>query len=67
MDELAQLKQQVKELETRLKKLEDIFYGISDDVRVKETIRKNIVVGEHTANKPIIIDKNGKKYNLQTV
>lgn len=57
----------IKELEVRLKYLEDIFFGISDDIRVKEVIRKNIITGEHATDKPTIIDKNGKKYNLQTV
>ena len=59
--------QKIQDLEMRLKKLEDIFYGLSDDVRVKEVIRKNIVIGEHATDKPIIVDKNGKTYNLQTV
>jgi hypothetical protein len=57
----------IKDLETRLKKLEDILYGISDDIRVKEVIRKNVIVGEHTAGKPIIINRAGKRYNLQIV
>jgi hypothetical protein len=65
--EISQLKKQIAEQEIRLKKLENIFYGISDDVRVKETIRKNIIIGEHATGKPTIIDKNGKKYKLQTV
>lgn len=57
-------KQKIQSLETRLKKLENIFYGISDDPRVKEVIRKNIIIGEHAAGKPTIISKEGIKYNL---
>jgi hypothetical protein len=51
-------------LETRLKKLENIFYGISDDPRVKEVIRKNIVVDYDSSGSPIIIDKFGKRYAI---
>ena len=58
----------VKELENRIKKLEDILYGLSDDVRTRAVIRNYIFDDkEHATNKPTIINKNGKKYNLQTV
>lgn len=62
-----ELDKKAKDLEEKVKKLEAILYGISDDIRVKEYVRSNIVIGEHVAGKPTIVDKNGKKYNLQTV
>ena len=59
--------QKMQDLEIRLKKVENILYGISDDTRTVNVIRKAVVFGEHTAGKPTIINKTGKKYNLQTV
>jgi len=66
-EETTKLQAQITSLEQRLKKLEDILYGMSDDNRAINVVRKNIVIGEHTAGKPTIIDKFGKKYNLQIV
>jgi hypothetical protein len=58
---------QIEELEIRVKKLENILYGIANDVRTQAMIRDAVILGEHTADKPTIINKNGKKYNLQIV
>ena len=57
----------MKELEARVKKLESILIGFSNDPRLQANIRKSVIDGEHTAGKPTIIGSNGKKYNLQTV
>ncbi len=62
-----QEKQEMEDLKEQVTKLENILYGISDDVRTKAVIRENIVIKEHVAGKPTIIDKNGKQYNLETV
>jgi type VI protein secretion system component VasK len=55
-----------QELLTRIKKLEDILYGLSDDNRTINVIRKNVVFGEHSKGKPTIIDKFGQKFDLAT-
>lgn len=57
----------IQQLESRVKELEDILFGLSDDPRFKAVVRQNIIIGEHASNKPTIINRNGKKYNLQTV
>ena len=57
-------KAKIASMETRLKKLENIFYGISDDPRVKEVIRKNVIVEVTNAGNPVIMDKMGTKYEL---
>lgn len=57
----------VKALEERLKKIENILFGISDDPRFKAKIRKQIFDGEHAAGKPTIVNENGKKYNVNIV
>ena len=62
-----QEKQEMEDLKEQVTKLENILYGISDDVRTKAVIRGNIVIKEHVAGKPTIIVKNGKQYNLETV
>ena len=59
-------KREFEEMERRLKKLESILYGLSDDNRTEAYVRGKIIVGEHTTGKPIIIDPNGKRYNLET-
>jgi len=39
----------------------------SNDTRYTAKVRGLVIDGEHTAGKPIIVARNGKKYNLQTV
>lgn len=58
---------QLKEIDVRLKKLENVFYGLSDDTRVKEVIRKNIIVDYDSDNNPIVIDKFGAKFTLSVI
>ena len=66
MDTL-EIQEELKDTQERLKRVEDILYGISDDVRFKEVVRSNIITGEHATNKPTIIDRKGKRYKIQTV
>lgn len=56
----------INDIDKRLKKLENIFYGISDDPRVKEVIRKNVIVEVTDTGSPVIMDKSGTKYTLVT-
>ena len=58
---------EIKELKDKITRLENILFGLSNDVRFQATIRNAVIIGEHTANKPIVINARGKKYNLQTV
>lgn len=64
---VEQLQAKITDLETRLKKLEGFLLGSNDDVRFKANVRRAVVDSEHTTDKPTIVNKNGKKYNLQTV
>lgn len=56
----------IKELEDKIKKLEAILFGVEDDPRFKAKVRKQIFDGEHSNNKPTVINQNGKRYNLET-
>lgn len=59
---------QIQDLEMRLKKIEDILFGINDDPRFKAKVRTMVFDDkEHTADKPTIVNRNGKKYDLQIV
>lgn len=60
-------KNKMEDLEKRVKKLESILIGFSNDTRLQANIRKSVIDGEHTTGKPTIVGSNGKKYNLQTV
>jgi len=60
-------KKQMVELEKRVKQLESILTGFASNKTHTDKMRGIIVDGEHTAGKPTIIGKNGKRYNLQTV
>lgn len=59
--------QKIQDLERRVKYLEDLLLGIQNDVRFQAKVRRQIFEGEHTANKPKIINEKGKTYNVQTV
>jgi len=59
--------QRIKKLEDDLKKIQDILFGIADDTRFKAKIRRQIFAGEHTTNKPTIVNQDGKRYNVNTV
>jgi len=50
-----------------LKELQDILFGLRNDVRFVANVRKAVVDKEHAANKPTIVGSNGKRYNIQTV
>lgn len=58
---------ELKETKERLEKIEAILFGTSNDTRFQAKVRSLVISGEHTANKPIVVSKTGKKYNLQTV
>jgi len=62
----AQIKE-IQSLKERVEKIESILFGTNNDPRFQAKVRALIIEGEHTADKPTIVDKNGKKYNLQTV
>lgn len=57
----------IKELEEKVKRMEAVLFGIANDTRFQAKVRAQVITGEHTTNKPTIINKNGKTYNLQTV
>lgn len=57
----------IETLEQQVNELRNILFGISNDVRTQAVIRKAVIIGEHTAGKPTIINDKGKKYNIQTV
>lgn len=60
--------EQLKALEERVKQIEGVLFGFTNDVRFKSKVRDQIFDDkEHVAGKPTIVNKNGKKYNLQTV
>lgn len=59
--------ERITELETQVEKLTGLLLGIQNDPRFQAKIRKQIFAGEHTANKPSVVNEKGKKYNLQTV
>jgi hypothetical protein len=57
----------IAELEKQVKEIQNILFGLSNDTRTVSLIRGSVIIGEHTTDKPTIISKAGKKYNLQTV
>lgn len=59
--------QKIKELDKRIKTLENLLLSINSDPRFVAKIRNSVVEGEHTSGKPIIVSSNGKRYNLQTI
>ena len=64
--EFKKLQKEHKETQDQLKKVTDILFGVSDDPRFKAKVRKQIFDGEHTDDKPTVINANGKRYNLET-
>lgn len=65
--EFNKLKEDFDKSQKDLKKVTDILFGVSDDPRFKAKVRRQIFDEEHTADKPTIVNANGKKYNLETV
>lgn len=61
------MEEQIKQLNERLDRIEKNLGGLSNDIRLQATIRRAVVIGEHTSGKPTIVDANGRRYKLQTV
>jgi hypothetical protein len=59
--------QEIKDLKKKITKLEGILFGNDNDPRFQAKVRSLVIDGEHIANKPTIVNRNGKKYKLQTV
>ena len=57
----------MEELEVQIEVMQNILFDNGSDVRFISNTRKAVVVGQHTAGKPTIIDNMGRRYNLQTV
>lgn len=65
--EFKKVKDDLKKTQDDLKQVTEILFGISDDPRFKAKVRSQIFDNEHTTDKPTVVNKNGKRYNLQTV
>jgi len=58
---------ELKEYKEKVDKIESILFGINNDTRFQAKVRSLVIEGEHTTDKPTIVNKSGKKYNVQTV
>lgn len=57
----------VKKLEERLKKLEDVLFGVSNDTRFQVKVRGQVIDVQASSGKPIIISKDGKRWLVTNV
>jgi len=55
-----------KKLQDDVKKINGILFGTDNDPRFLTKVRASVVGDEHTSGKPTLINKNRKKYNLET-
>lgn len=58
--------QEFKKVQEDLKKVQDILFGIGDDVRFKAKIRKS-VIDKTESGLPIITDTNGTRWSITNV
>lgn len=66
--EFQQLKRDLDEAVKKLDKVHNVLFGIANDTRFQAKVRAQVIdEKEHTTNKPTIISKSGKRYNVQTV
>ena len=60
-------KETIKDLTTRLEKIEGVLFGIQDDTRFKAKIRKQSLYGTTSAGLPIIVDTNNIRWSITNV
>lgn len=57
----------IKELEDKVKRMEEILFGINNDTRFVAKVRSQVIDGVTSAGLPIIVDKKGTKWSITNV
>ena len=59
--------QEIKELKDKLKKLEAVLFGTSNDERFKAKIRKIVIDDRDTSGNPIIVNTDNIRWSVNDV